>query len=246
MLQILGHGLSSYIDVELLSIRSLLLEILLCIYVVWVCSESKSLFCGSYQCVLLRNLATRFLCTYLRIFRRNILSKCQPKHFWNAKVVQMIVTPLENMPLKSPLNLDMPGTYWGNCLNCQVGLTESHVNLNAKNYRLFLTYPFRKLSCERFPLSDISWWLPCEGCVIPSHPSFGGLPWQRPPWRPLPNWVGLDLRVRRHLPQGFFSCGWKTGVLGWGAPAVRKARRERVWYGTAWLCRKITTVTLLN
>lgn len=214
----------------------------------WRClsilGEQQSLFCGLYRCVL------RILMRAFRVHTFKYLggtsSKYQPKHFWNAKFFRIIKSlPSQICPLKSPLNEYMPGTYWGNLSQLPGGVYRVQCLSEHKELSTFLTHPLRKLSRQRFPLSDISWWLPRDGCAVPPRPSFGSLSWQRPSWRPLPNWVGVDLRVRRHLPQGFFGCGWKSGVLGRGAPAVRKARRERVWYGTAWLCRKITTVTLL-
>ena len=122
------------------------------------------------------NLATRFLCTYLQIFRRNILSKCQPKHFWNAKVVRMIVTPSKICPLKSPLNLDMPGTYWGNLSQLpgwayRIPCLSEHKELPTFSH----SPPLESCLVKGFPFFDISWWLPREGCAILPRPSFGSL-----------------------------------------------------------------------
>ena len=98
------------------------------------------------------NLATRFLCTYLQIFRRNILSKCQPKHFWNAKVVRMKVTPLENMPTKKPFEL----RYARNLL----GKFVSTARLGLEN----LVFIWTQRITDFFPLT------PLESCLVKGFP----------------------------------------------------------------------------
>ena len=122
------------------------------------------------------NLATRFLCTYLQIFRRNILSKCQPKHFWNAKVVRMKVTPLENMPTKKPFELRYARNLLGKFVSTAwLGLQNPMFIWTQRITDFFSLTPLESCLVKGFPFFDISWWLPREGCAILPRPSFGSL-----------------------------------------------------------------------
>ena len=122
------------------------------------------------------NLATRFLCTYLQIFRRNILSKCQPKHFWNARVVRMKVSPLENMPTKKPFELRYARNLLGKFVStARLGLQNPMFIWTQRITDFFSLTPLESCLVKGFPFFDISWWLPREGCAILPRPSFGSL-----------------------------------------------------------------------